>query len=289
MIFKKTIPIAAGIIATGFISSCDFNEDFCIRPGELIAYCDFSNIKEEPPLPYLRHVIPFQGNLSVNEGTTFTQDTLRWKIPQGDYQFFFYTGDYKLENKEDYYECKLTALTDTIEGLAYIAEKQKYCCSAMFNEKLEYQNPKKVKVLPWSFVQKVNIHLQLEGNTSPISSITAELSGVSTSRYLYSREASGSAIVKEPFAKSDNNWQNCSNSIYVFGFSQADANILKVNVIMNEENQAFNEVQEIDLSSELKSFTSDEITLYLTLHVGKDLTLNKVTIDEWEDTPETEL
>lgn len=58
---------------------------------------------------------------------------------------------------------------------------------------------------------------------------------------------------------------------------------------MNEENQAFNEVQEIDLSSELKSFSSDEITLYLTLHVGKDLTLNKVTIDEWEDTPETEL
>lgn len=58
---------------------------------------------------------------------------------------------------------------------------------------------------------------------------------------------------------------------------------------MNEENQVFDEIQEIDLSGELKSFTSDEITLDLTLHVGKELVLNKVTIDEWEDTPETEL
>lgn len=41
MNFRKTIPIAAGILASGFISSCDFNEDFCVRPGELIAYCDF--------------------------------------------------------------------------------------------------------------------------------------------------------------------------------------------------------------------------------------------------------
>lgn len=289
MNFRKTIPIAAGILASGFISSCDFNEDFCVRPGELIAYCDFSNIKEEPPLPYLRHVIPFQGNVSANEGTTFTQDTLRWSIPQEEYSFFFYTGEYKIENLDNYHECMLSANTDTIEGRAYIAEKQKYCCSAMFNEKLEYQNPKTVKIVPWSFVQKLNIRLQVEGNISPITSISGELSGVSTSRYLYSRETSGSAIVSEPFTQTGAGWQNCANSIYIFGISPSDANILKVSVKMNEENQVFDEIQEIDLSGKLKSFTSDEITLDLTLHVGKELVLNKVTIDEWEDTPETEL
>lgn len=289
MNFKKTIPIAAGIIATGFISSCNFNEDFCIRPGELIAYCDFSNIKEDPPLPYLRHVIPFQGNVSINEGTTFTQDTLRWSIPQGDYQFFFYTGEYKIENLDNYHECMLSVSTDTIEGRAYITEKQKYCCSAIFNEKLEYQNPKVVKIIPWSFVQKLNIRLQVDGNIFPITNITGELSGISTSRYLYSRENSGSAIVNEPFTKSGTNWQNCYNSIYIFGVSPADVNILKVSVKMNEENQIYDEVQEIDLSGELKSFTSDEITLELKLHIGKELVLDKVTITDWEEQPETEL
>ena len=224
-----------------------------------------------------------------NRGTTFTQDTLRWSIPQGEYSFFFYTGEYKIENLDNYHECMLSANTDTIEGRAYIAEKQNYCCSAMFNEKLEYQNPKKVKVVPWSFVQKLNIRLEVEGNISPITSITGELSGVSTSRYLYSRETSGSAIVSEPFTQTGTGWQNCANSIYIFGISPADANILKVSVKMDEENQVFDEVQEIDLSGELKSFTSDEITLDLTLHVGKELVLNKVTIDEWEDSPETEL
>ena len=231
----------------------------------------------------------FQGNVSFNEGTTFSQDTLRWSIPQGEYSFFFYTGEYKIENLDNYHECMLSANTDTIEGRAYIAEKQKYCCSAMFNERLEYQNPKTVKIVPWSFVQKLNIRLQVEGNISPITSISSELSGVSTSRYLYSRETSGSAIVSEPFTQTGTGWQNCANSIYIFGISPSDANILKVSVKMNEENQVFDEIQEIDLSGKLKSFTSDEITLDLTLHVGKELVLNKVTIDEWEDTPETEL
>ena len=286
MNFKTTIPIAAGIIASGFISSCDFNEDFCIRPGELVAYCDFSNIKEEPPLPYLRHVIPFQGNVSANEGTTFTQDTLRWSIPQGEYNFFFYTGEYKIENLDNYHECMLTVKTDTIDGRAYIAEKQKYCCSAMFNEKLVYQNPKIVKIQPWSFVHKINIILNVTGNVNPISSITGELSGISTSRYLYSREPSGTAIVSEPFTKSESGW---TNSVYIFGISQADANILSINVKMNEENQLFDEVQKIDLSSILKAFKEDEITLNLDLHIGKELILNNVTISQWEDNPETEL
>ena len=58
---------------------------------------------------------------------------------------------------------------------------------------------------------------------------------------------------------------------------------------MDEDNQEFDEVQEIDLSGELKSFTSDEITLDITLHVGKELILNKVTIIDWEEQPETEL
>ena len=41
------------------LGGCNFNEDFCIREGELVAWCDFSGIKEKPPVPQERHVIPF--------------------------------------------------------------------------------------------------------------------------------------------------------------------------------------------------------------------------------------
>ena len=58
------------------LGGCNFNEDFCIREGELVAWCDFSGIKEKPPVPQERHVIPFGTDVPYSEGTTFTQDTL---------------------------------------------------------------------------------------------------------------------------------------------------------------------------------------------------------------------
>ena len=78
------------------LGGCNFNEDFCIREGELVAWCDFSGIKEKPPVPQERHVIPFGTDVPYSEGTTFTQDTLRWSLPQGAYRFLFYTGNYEL-------------------------------------------------------------------------------------------------------------------------------------------------------------------------------------------------
>ena len=86
------------------LGGCNFNEDFCIREGELVAWCDFSGIKEKPPVPQERHVIPFGTDVPYSEGTTFTQDTLRWSLPQGAYRFLFYTGNYELLDRNDYHE-----------------------------------------------------------------------------------------------------------------------------------------------------------------------------------------
>ena len=96
MNLNKKIPAAIALASCLLLPSCDFNEDFCTRYGELIAYCDWENITEKAPLPPLRHVIPFQGNASIQEAKTFTQDTLRWQLPRGDYRFVFYTGDYQV-------------------------------------------------------------------------------------------------------------------------------------------------------------------------------------------------
>ena len=67
MNLNKKIPAAIALASCLLLPSCDFNEDFCTRYGELIAYCDWENITEKAPLPPLRHVIPFQGNASIKK------------------------------------------------------------------------------------------------------------------------------------------------------------------------------------------------------------------------------
>lgn len=231
-------------------------------------------------------MIPFQGNASTQEGKTFTQDTLRWQLPRGEYRFLFYTGDYKVNRLDDYYECNLSVDTDTVKDKAYISVPQKYCCSSIFSEKLEYQESKTHKITPWNFVSKVNLKLNVTGNVQPLSRISYELDGLSTSRYLASREKSGSAILPGEFKKEGSTW---NNSFYLFGVHTETDNILTVKVQMDSENEIFNEERSIDLSQHLRPLNDDEITLEIDYHIGTGMTLETVTITDWIDCPETEL
>ena len=153
------------------MGGCDFNEDFCIRNGELVAWCDFTGITDIPPVPQDRHVIAFGADVPPGEGTTFTQDTLRWSLPQGDYRFLFYTGSYEVVDAGDYHEARLIADTDTVGGEACISGVQKFCCSAGFNERLEYQKSRRVEILPDAFVQRLNVRLNVSGNTAPLKGL----------------------------------------------------------------------------------------------------------------------
>ena len=169
----------------------------------------------------------------------------------------------------------------------YISEAQKFCCSSAFSERLEYQNPKRVRIQPTPFVQKLNVKINVSGNTAPLNGLNGTLSGISTARYLASRERSGTASLATPFArKAEGVW---TASLYVFGFNPAEENVLVVETRMDEEDSAFNESQSVDLTPYLRGFDGDEISLELNLHIGKELEIGEpVVIPDWEDTPEIE-
>lgn len=158
-------------VLAAVLSGCEFNEDFCIRNGELVAWCDFSGIRETPPVPEERHIIAFPSGMDIPSGEqmTFTQDTLCQSIPQGEYQFLFYTGNYEVSDIRDYHEARLMARTDTLEGEVYISGVQKFCCSAGFSQRLEYQRPKRVPITPSAFVQRLNIQINVSGNITPLA------------------------------------------------------------------------------------------------------------------------
>lgn len=59
-------------VLAAILSSCEFNEDFCIRNGELVAWCDFSGIRETPPVPEERHIIAFPSGMDIPSGEQMT-------------------------------------------------------------------------------------------------------------------------------------------------------------------------------------------------------------------------
>lgn len=50
--------ISLAVLAAA-LAGCDFNEDFCTRNGELVAWCDFSGISVPPPVPEERHLTAY--------------------------------------------------------------------------------------------------------------------------------------------------------------------------------------------------------------------------------------
>ena len=259
--------------------------------GELIAWCDFSGIRETPPVPEERHIIAFPSGMDIPSGEqmTFTQDTLRQSIPQGEYQFLFYTGNYEVSDIRDYHEARLMARTDTLEGEVYISGVQKFCCSAGFSQRLEYQRPKRVPITPSAFVQRLNIQINVSGNITPLAGLQGTLTGISTGRYLVSRERTGNASVTSLFSRKPetDRWKT---SLYAFGFNPAAENILSVKIEMDGKDSVFNEEQKVDLTPYLRGFDSDELSLELDLHIGKELTIGEpVVIPDWEHILETEL
>ena len=159
----------------------------------------------------------------------------------------------------------------------------------MLNERLEYQSPKRVRITPSAFVQRLNIQVNVSGNTAPLSSLKGTLSGISTGRYLVSRERTGNASVTSVFARKagTDEWKT---SLYVFGFNPTAENILTVKVGMDGEDSVFDEQQSVDLTPYVRGFDGDELSLELNLHIGRELTIDDpVVIPEWEDIPETEL
>lgn len=59
--------ISLALLAATMVG-CDFNEDFCVRNGGLVAWCDFSGITDIPPVPQDRHVIAFGTDVLPERG-----------------------------------------------------------------------------------------------------------------------------------------------------------------------------------------------------------------------------
>ena len=230
--------------------------------------------------------------MSLPERGRPSQDTLRWSLPQGETTvFLFYTGSYEVVDAGDYHEARLIADTDTVGGEACISGVQKFCCSALFQRTSGIPEiseggdpPRRIRPKTERPAERVRQHSPSERGCM------GRLSGVSTARYLVSRERTGNAKAAVTFARKGGDGLMGETGLYAFGFNPSADNNLTIRVEMEDEDSAFNEQQTIDLTPWLRGFDGDELSLELDLHIGKELTIDDpVIIPEWEDTPETDL
>lgn len=292
MNIKKEIMYLAIGFSMILLSSCNFNENYCTRYSELSMYCDLSDI-EEPPIPEFCHVISYGNAEGVGiQRKIFTQDTLRWVLQTGSYDFIFFSGNYKIDNIDNYHEVKLVTPTiiDSISGNEYIIEPQMNCITSRFSEEIIYQQPKTTVIKPTPFLHRINIRLKLEGQSSIIKSIETRLSGVSTGKTIESRSLTGNATAVfecYPDEGPENSWKNI---FYAFGFNANMRNVYTINLVPYPGWEAYAQTCSVDLTPYLRNITQDVISLEMTVRVSDEIIVEEpIIIDKWEDYPDYEL
>ncbi len=284
----KPILVAPAFLVAAFLSSCEFNEDFCVRDGILYATCDYSSISAGIYVePSTQHLIGYGRSvhtLSVSEPADFVTDTLEWKAPQGEYDFLLYAGKegFDILNEKELQSCQAVAQTKEVNDKVYYSCDLPLISYNIFSDKLVYQQPtyREVKMKP--LTQEVVIRLHLKGNQlDVIDSISSELGGVSLGRIFTTLQPSaGSAYISTVYNKdvsSEKLWEGSSN---VLGFSETEANILR---LFTKTTNNSDDIYEMDLTSYLRGIRDYKIIINLDLSVGHKLELNQpIIIERWE-------
>lgn len=282
--------ITTAILAACFLTSCDFSEDDCPRHGMLRAWCDFEQVAPAFRPDYEEcHLHAFGTREYDIPPATFSSDTLHWSLPRDTYDFVFYSGCYRVEDGCCPLKMRLAVPTKTVGEKEYIVEKQTYCTTSLFQKEVFYQKTTDAEIMPTQFVQRLNLKVNVIGDTQILESIQTELDGIYTNRCISSKNCYGQATVidKLSHVKDTNSW---IVSNWMFGFNPKIPNILSLHVRMNEENSQLNETQTVNLSHILAGNESPEVSVEIDLYIGKELTIGSVTtIPEWEDIPETDL
>lgn len=281
------LSVAAGALAC----SCNFSEDDCIRLGHLRAYCNFAEIEaKDIPVPTRRHLIAYgisDKTLELPEKKTFTQDTLKWDLPRGDYDFIFLSGNNEIRNMQSYRDCQLYSAITEADGKIYLTEKQTFVCKQLFQEHFDYQKETVKEIITLPFTQTIIIRLHVSGNINPLTGITSELDGVAVSKFLVSNELSSEyATMTSDYIKEqeENIWVSTN---YVLGINQSTDNVLRV---ITHTTDTSNDTYNIDLTPYLQGFDKYKMTIDLNLVIGKSLTIDSpVIIEDWADGTITDL
>ena len=280
---------------TVLFTSCDFNEDFCIRDGVLYAMCDYSRIETGVKIdPTTQHLIGYgrsNQTLPVSPVADFVTDTLEWIAPQGNYDFIVYSGadGYTIKGKEDMYTCAAYADLKTVDTKDYYAASLPMISYNIFSEELVYQQPVTKEVDMKPLTQEVIVRLHLQGNQlNVLDSLYSELEGICVGKELYSRvNSKETATVRTNYKTADSDKKLWEGSSHILGISDNDKIVYK---LFTRTSNNSDESYEFDLTPYLRGVNQYKIIINLELTVGRELELKSpILVESWETGEQVEI
>lgn len=194
----------------------------------------------------------------------------------GEYAFLAYNKDVNiLELGTGMDDARLRVPTD--KGM--ITAEQGYAYSSCVSGTVMTDDTLHVTCPSRLMVQKVMFNITVTGAPDILeyTAISAELDGVTTSRYLRSRRK-GSGFATLPFTLFPEKKNFFPKEVLVFGINSGASNIIRLSLKGNMPVDT-----ELDLSGIFKDFTADGISVDINVRISPSLQAATATIEGWQD------
>lgn len=274
-----------GMILSAFLlAACDgmFTED-CIYKGYVHARNEFHHPSDmgtpgQTEMNLLVHPLTGTGvteyeNLSVPFDTA---GNAYEKLHTGEYEFLAYNkGTNILDLGDGADDARLRVPTD--RGM--ITAEQGYVYSSAISGTVMTDDTLHIVCPSRLMVQRIvfNITVTNVPDILEYTGISAELDGVTTSRYIRSRRK-GSDFATLPFTVSPERKNFFRKEILVFGINNGASNLIRLHLDGNMPVDT-----ELDLSGVFKDFIADGMNVDITVRLSPSLQTATAFIEDWQD------
>lgn len=256
-----------------------FSED-CLYTGYVHAYNEFRHTSDMqiPPHTEMQFMAFPQFGDEKYGVTPFTENgDIVKELPIGIYDFMaFNKGQNLLRGATDINTIELYAPVEN----GMITTDQEYIYASSNAGRIATDDTLKLNLGSTVMVQKIVFNVTVTNVPAIIrfTNISAELDGVTTSRFIKSK-AKGDDYATLPFTiPADNKPNFFRKEVLVFGINNTPANIIRMVLNGNIQYET-----EVDLGKVLDNFQADGISIDITVRLEPELGIATATIEGWKD------
>lgn len=263
------------------LCSCNgiFSED-CLYTGYVHAHNEFKhtsdmNIPEQTDMQFM--AFPHSGEEKYGITPFTDQGDVVKELPIGEYDFLVFNKGQNLLRAAT--NSSTIELCTPVEN-GIIMTDQEYIYASSISGRIVTDDTLHVDLGSTAIVQKIIFNITVINVPAIITftDISAELDGVTTSRFIQSKKK-GINFATLPFTIPAGNKPNFfSQEVLVFGINNTPTNIIRLILNGNAQYDA-----EVDLNKVLHNFEADGISIDITVKLEPALGIATATIEGWRD------
>ena len=283
---NKSLRLLLLLVAGVFLNSCNsmFSEDGCIYYGYVHAQHEFHSTENTPKPSHSQMnmlVFPLDGQ-GVSEYDNMIvpfdeKGEAIQKLHIGNYSFLIYNkGNNILKLGNGIEEAELN--TPVHDGK--ILSEQHYIYSTYSDGKVLTDDTLRIACNSTVMIQRIIFNIQVTNVPSSIifNDISAELDGVTTSRFIKSKKK-GNGFATLEFTATPGTAKNLfAKEALIFGINNGISNMIRLQL-----NGTIDYSADVDLSEILKDFNTDGIQVDITVRLSPSTGIATASVEAWHD------